>query len=219
MSGADRIVSVDGTAIPLRGDDIDTDRIIPARYLKTISFEGLEAHVFEDDRSAALTAGRSAALTAGRKTVAHPFDDSRFAGASVLLVHTNFGCGSSREHAPQALYRWGIRAVVGVSFSDIFFGNAALMGLPCVTARREDVDALMARVEEQPDTRVRVDLQQLTCEAAGSSCAIHLPAAARDAFVSGAWDTTGMLLERFDEVRAVAARLPYVNGFSVIPPA
>ena len=209
MSGAERIVTIAGTAIPVRGDDIDTDRIIPARYLKTISFEGLEAHVFEDDRSAALTAGR---------TAGHPFDDTRFIGASVLLVHSNFGCGSSREHAPQAIYRWGIRVIVGVSFSDIFFGNAALMGLPCVTARREDVDALMARVEENPDTRLRVDLQQLTCDAGGFSCAVHLPAATRDAFVSGAWDTTGMLLARFDEVRDVAARLPYVNGFSVIPP-
>jgi 3-isopropylmalate/(R)-2-methylmalate dehydratase small subunit len=106
-----------------------------------------------------------------------------------------------------------------VSFSDIFFGNAALMGLPCVSAQREDVDALMARVEKHPETRLRVDLEQLTCDGAGFSCAVHLPAAARDAFVSGAWDTTGMLLERFDEVRDVAARLPYVNGFSVIPPA
>ena len=137
MSGAGRIVTISGTGIPLRGDDIDTDRIIPARYLRTISFEGLESHVFEDDRSAALTAGRVAV---------HPFDDARFAGASVLLVHTNFGCGSSREHAPQAIYRWGIRAVVGVSFSDIFIVNASLMGLRCVTARREDVDALMARI-------------------------------------------------------------------------
>lgn len=203
MSGAARIVAIAGSGLPLRGDDIDTDRIIPARYLKTISFAGLEAHVFEDDRKAA----------------AHPFDDARFAGASVLLVHSNFGCGSSREHAPQAIYRWGIRAVVGVSFSDIFFGNAALMGLPCVTVGRGDVDTLMARVEAHPNTRLRVDLQELTCEAEDFSCAVRLPEAARDAFVTGAWDTTGMLLERFEEVRAVGARLPYVNGFSVTPPS
>jgi 3-isopropylmalate/(R)-2-methylmalate dehydratase small subunit len=203
MSGAERIVTIEGTALPLRGDDIDTDRIIPARYLRTITFDGLEAHLFEDDRKAA----------------AHAVDDARFAGASVLLVHSNFGCGSSREHAPQAIYRWGIRAVVGVSFSDIFFGNAALIGLPCVTARREDLDALMTRVDEHPDTRLRVDLRELTCEADGFSCAVQLPDGAREAFISGAWDTTGMLLERFEEVRAVAARLPYVNGFSVIPRA
>jgi 3-isopropylmalate/(R)-2-methylmalate dehydratase small subunit len=208
VSGAERIVAIEGTAVPLRGDDIDTDRIIPARYLRTISFDGLEDHLFEDDRSAALTASSP-----------HPFDDERFAGASVLLVHNNFGCGSSREHAPQAIYRWGIRVVIGVSFSDIFFGNAALIGLPCVTARREDVDALMDRVEQQPATRLRVDLRTLACEADGVSCAVHLPGAARDAFVSGAWDTTGMLLERYEDVREVAARLPYISGFSATPRA
>ena len=203
MSGAQRILGVEGTALPVRGEDIDTDRIIPARYLRTVSFDGLEAHVFEDDRKAA----------------AHPFDDPRFAGASVLLVHSNFGCGSSREHAPQAILRWGIRAIVGVSFSDIFFGNAALIGLPCVTAAPADVDALMTRVETHPATRLRVDLGELRCDADGWSCAVHLPGAVRDAFVSGAWDTTGMLLEQYEDVRRVAARLPYVSGFSATPRA
>jgi len=198
VTGALRITSVEGAAIPLRGDDIDTDRIIPARYLRTVSFERLEEHLFEDDR----------------KSGPHPFDDMRFAGARVLLVHDNFGCGSSREHAPQALYRWGIRAIVGVSFSDIFFGNAAMIGLPCVAAARTDVDALMARVEQHPGSAVRVDLRELTCASDGFSCAVELPAAARDAFMSGAWDTTGMLLERYDEVRDVAARLPYVHSFA-----
>ena len=200
---AELISSVDGRAIPLRGDDIDTDRIIPARYLRTVSFENLEHHVFEDDR----------------KTVAHPFDDARFAGARVMLVHSNFGCGSSREHAGQAIYRRGIRMIIGVSFSDIFFGNAALIGLPCVAATREHVDALMALVETHPATSVRVDLATLTCQAGAFSCPVHMPAAARDAFVSGAWDTTGMLMDRFDEVRAVADRLPYVNAFSGPRPA
>jgi 3-isopropylmalate/(R)-2-methylmalate dehydratase small subunit len=203
MSAAQRIVAIAGTAIPLRGDDIDTDRIIPARYLRTVSFDGLEAHLFEDDR----------------RTTAHPFDDARFADASVLIVHTNFGCGSSREHAPQAIYRWGIRAVIGVSFSDIFFGNAALIGLPCLTASRADVEALMARVEQQPSIRLQVDLREGRCEAGGVACDVHLPGPLRDAFASGAWDTTGMLLEQYDEVRAVAARLPYLNDFSVTPRA
>jgi 3-isopropylmalate/(R)-2-methylmalate dehydratase small subunit len=211
MSGAERIAAIEGTAIPLPGDDIDTDRIIPARYLRTVSFEGLEAHVFEDDRSAS--------LTAGRKSAAHAFDDSRFAGASVLLVHSNFGCGSSREHAPQAIYRWGIRAIVGVSFSDIFFGNAALIGLPCVTAALEDLNVLMSAVEQNPVIRLRVDLNGLTCAAGDFSCTIRMPAAARDAFVSGTWDTTGMLLERYEEVRALANQLPYVSGFSASPRA
>jgi 3-isopropylmalate/(R)-2-methylmalate dehydratase small subunit len=211
VSEAQRIITVEGTGLPLRGEDIDTDRIIPARYLRTISFEGLEAHLFEDDRAAAVAAGRDART--------HPFDDARFAGASVLLVDSNFGCGSSREHAPQAIYRWGIRALVGVSFSDIFFGNAALIGLPCVTAARADVATLMASVEQHPTERMRVDLRELRCHAGRFSCAVHLPGAVRDAFVAGTWDTTGMLLERYDEVRAVAARLPYLSDFSVTPPA
>jgi 3-isopropylmalate/(R)-2-methylmalate dehydratase small subunit len=201
-----RIASIEGTALPLSGDDIDTDRIIPARYLRVVSFDGIEQYVFEDDRSAALTAGRSGAV--------HPFDDPRFAGARILIVQRNFGCGSSREHAPQALYRWGIRAIVGESFSDIFFGNAALMGLPCLTANRRDIDALIGLVEQQPARLVRIDLETLDCVTDGFSCSVRIPAHAREAFVSGAWDTTGMLLDRFDEVRAVAARLPYLTGFT-----
>ena len=203
MSERLRITVIEGTGIPVRGDDIDTDRIIPARYLRTVSFEGLEQHVFEDDRTA----------------TAHPFNDSRFSGARVLFVNRNFGCGSSREHAPQALYRWGIRAIVGVSFSDIFFGNAALVGLPCVSAASEDVNALMSFVEQRPAATIRVDLRDLTCQSEGLLCAIRMPAAARHAFVSGTWDPTSMLLERFDEVRAVASKLPYLSGFCAIPPA
>jgi 3-isopropylmalate/(R)-2-methylmalate dehydratase small subunit len=203
MSAAQRITAVEGRALPLRGDDIDTDRIIPARYLRTVSFEGLEQHVFEDDR----------------KSSRHSFDDGRYGGARVLVVQGNFGCGSSREHAPQALYRWGIRAIVGESFSDIFFGNAALIGLPCLSAARADIDALMALVEQEPRTDVRVDLTNLTCRAGALTCAVTLAAAVRDAFVAGTWDTTGMLLEDFDQVRAVAARLPYLRGFAAAPPA
>ena len=204
MSGALRIGAVEGTALPLRGDDIDTDRIIPARYLRSISFEGLERHVFEDDRSA---------FAPDRGALSHPFDDPRFAGARVLVVQRNFGCGSSREHAPQALYRRGIRVIVGESFSDIFFGNAAMMGLPCATAARPDVDALLSVVEEDPPLGVRVDLDALTCVAGSFSCAVSLPAAAREAFLTGVWDTTGLLLDRYDEVRATASRLPYLAGF------
>ena len=193
-----RIVWIEGTALPLPGDDIDTDRIIPARYLRVVSFDGIEQHVFEDDR----------------KTSAHPFDDGRFAGARVLIVQRNFGCGSSREHAPQALYRWGIRTIVGESFSDIFFGNAALMGLPCVTAARGDVDRLIAIVAQQPSQGVRINLETLDCATDGFTCSVRMPANTREAFLSGAWDTTGMLLDRYDEVRRVAAGLPYLNGFT-----
>ena len=191
------IALVRGRGIPLRGDDIDTDRIIPARFLRTVTFEGLEDHVFEDDR----------------KSSAHPFDAGRYQGAAVLLVNANFGCGSSREHAPQALQRWGIEAVIGESFAGIFFGNALMIGLPCITCSSSDVAALMERVERNPEAEMRVDLVAGVCELEGFRCAMSLPPNARDALITGAWDTTGMLLDRFEEVEATAANLPYVRGF------
>ena len=192
------ITRVTGRAVPLRGDDIDTDRIIPARFLRAVTFEGLEAHLFEDDRAAA---------------AGHPFSHPAYRGAAVLLVNANFGCGSSREHAPQAIRRWGIQAVAGQSFSEIFFGNAVALGLPCVTVDAEAIDALMTAVERDPSTEVAVDLNALEVRAAGRSWGARLPAPARDAFVSGLWDATGLLLDRYDEVEAVAARLPYVASF------
>jgi 3-isopropylmalate/(R)-2-methylmalate dehydratase small subunit len=190
----------------MRGDDIDTDRIMPARFLRAVTFEGLERHLFEDER-----AGSAAGQGASRQ---HPFDDPRYAGASILVVNRNFGCGSSREHAPQALHRWGIRAVVGESFSEIFFGNALMIGLACATATSGDVRALMERIEHNPGARLRVDLEGQLCELEGFSCSIALPGHARDALMTGAWDTTGLLLERYEEVNAVAARLPYISGFA-----
>jgi 3-isopropylmalate/(R)-2-methylmalate dehydratase small subunit len=192
-----KVTRIEGRALPMRGNDIDTDRIIPARFLRSVTFEGLERHLFEDDR----------------KTVKHPFDDERYQGSSVLLVNANFGCGSSREHAPQALQRWGIDAVVGESFAEIFFGNSTMIGLPCVTASAADVDALMKLIESRPQTQLRVDLTSGTCEADGFRCRVTLPAKIRDAFATGAWDTTGMLLHNFAEVESTAKRLPYVRGF------
>ena len=203
MSAAQEIKGVTGRGIPVRGEDVDTDRIIPARYLRAVSFDGIEAHVFEDDR---------AALKATRAV--HPFDDGRFQSASVLVVNRNFGCGSSREHAPQAIARWGIRLIVGESYSDIFFGNSGVIGLPCVTAAKADVERLQTAIEANPTAAVRVDLVGMACTWPGGSCAITMPAAVRHAFVTGAWDTTGMLLDKFEQVRAVAARLPYVSGFA-----
>jgi len=200
-----KVTVVEGTALPMRGDDIDTDRIMPARFLRAVTFEGLEQHLFEDERTGSVAGDRPGS--------AHPFDNARYAGATILLVNRNFGCGSSREHAPQGLHRWGINAVVGESFSEIFFGNSLMLGLPCLTASPDDVRTLMDRVEKQPDARVRVDLQAGTCEVEGFRCAVSIPANARDALVTGAWDTTGLLLERYGEVDAVAAKLPYVSGF------
>lgn len=190
----------------MRGDDIDTDRIMPARFLRAVTFEGLERHLFEDERAGSVAAAQAHGV--------HPFDNPHYQGASVLLVNSNFGCGSSREHAPQALRRWGIRAVVGESFSEIFFGNAVMIGMPCVTAAPDEVRELMERVEERPDARLRIDLKARTCELDGFTCAVAISSHVRDAFVTGAWDTTGLLLERYDEVDAVSGRLPYVSGFS-----
>jgi 3-isopropylmalate/(R)-2-methylmalate dehydratase small subunit len=143
----------------------------------------------------------------------HPFDDPRYRGASIVIVNRNFGCGSSREHAPQGLRRAGIHAVLGESFSEIFFGNSLMIGLPCVTASPDHIAALMDRVETRPDTRFRIDLENRTCVAGDFTCPISLPPHARDALVTGAWDTTGLLLERYEEVDAVAEKLPYVRGF------
>ena len=192
-----RITHVEGRGLPLRGSDIDTDRIIPARYLRSITFEGMEQHLFEDDR----------------KTTGHPVDDPRFAGASVLIVNSNFGCGSSREHAPQSIQRRGIKAIVGESFAEIFFGNSVMIGLPCVTASGADVRALQDLVERNPRADIAIDLLAGTCVADGLAVTVSLPPSARDAFSTGAWDTTGLLLDRYDQVNATAARLPYVGGF------
>ena len=196
------VTTVHGRALPLRGDDIDTDRIMPARFLVGVSFDGLEKHVFEDDRKAAV-----------RPHNRHPFDVGTYQGARILIVNSNFGCGSSREHAPQGLHRWGIDAVVGVSFAEIFFGNSVMIGMPCVTAAAADIKALMEFVEKKPTAELTIDLVAGTCQTEGFSCRVSLPPNVRDAFTTGAWDTTGMLLDHYEQVDAASARLPYVTGF------
>jgi 3-isopropylmalate/(R)-2-methylmalate dehydratase small subunit len=195
---AGAIREVAGRGLPLRGHDIDTDRIMPARFLVAVSFEGLEQHLFEDDRKA---------------DPDHAFNDPRYNGASILVVNTNFGCGSSREHAPQGLVRAGYRAIVGESFSEIFQGNAAILGLPCFVASHDDVDRLQTLIEKTPGVVIAADIASGAITAGPLTLSAGLPAALRDGFLSGQWDPTATLLDRFDEVRAVAARLPYVNGF------
>ena len=192
------ILTIGGRGLALRGDDIDTDRIMPARFLRSVSFEGLERHLFEDDRAA---------------QPSHAFNDPRFRGAAILVVNANFGCGSSREHAPQGLVRAGIRAVVGQSFSEIFQGNAAMLGMPCLAAEPAEVDALQQLIERAPETAIAIDVASGAVAAGGVTFTARLPHALRDAFVSGQWNPTAMLLDRFEEVRAVAASLPYVRGF------
>jgi 3-isopropylmalate/(R)-2-methylmalate dehydratase small subunit len=197
-------MTIAGRAVVLRGDDIDTDRIMPARFLRAVSFDGLEAHVFEDDRRAGAAAG-----------VRHPFDDPAHAGAAVLIVNRNFGCGSSREHAPQALARWGLKAIVGESFAEIFFSNATALGVPCVSARPADVQALMAEVDRDAAAGVTVDLAAMTARCGGVQVACTMPAAARSAFLAGTWDATALLTADFEAVREAAARLPYLSGFKL----
>jgi len=195
----ERLTRVAGRALPLLGDNIDTDRIIPARFLRSVSFEGLEQHLFEDDRA---QAGAS-----------HPFSNPAYDEAAILVVNANFGCGSSREHAPQAIRRRGIRAVVGESFSEIFFGNSAALGMPCVTVLPESARQLQAMAEAKPGAEFTIDLAAMLVTADGLSAPVQLPAAARESFLDGSWDATGLLLERYDEVRAVAGRLPYISGW------
>ena len=199
-----RRIRIEGPGIVVRGNDIDTDRIIPARYLRTVTFDGLGAHAFEDDRAEARRAGRT-----------HPFDDPRFSAARILLVSNNFGCGSSREHAPQALSRWGqgLRAIVGESFAEIFFGNCLALGIPCIVVQRGALESLMQSVEHDPDASVVVDLdaRQVT---SGSTCApLDIPEAVRQALTEGRWDTTAELLAGRDAIARTAARLPYLGDF------
>jgi 3-isopropylmalate/(R)-2-methylmalate dehydratase small subunit len=194
----ERIHRVKGKGIPLRGDNIDTDRIIPARFLKSITFEGLEDHLFEDDRAMAAS---------------HPISNPAYRGATILVVNKNFGCGSSREHAPQAIRRRGIKAVIGESYSDIFFGNSVALGMPCVTAPHVDVDALMGLIEREPSVELTVDVESMMVTGGGLSIRAKLPPGARESFLDGAWDATGLLLDRFETVEAVAKRLPYISGW------
>jgi 3-isopropylmalate/(R)-2-methylmalate dehydratase small subunit len=192
------ISHLSGRGLPLRGNDIDTDRIMPARFLRAISFEGLEQYLFVDDRAA---------------DPSHPFNDARYAGASILVVNANFGCGSSREHAPQGLLRAGIAGIVGESFSEIFQGNAAMIGMPCFAADHASIERLQTLVETSPQIPITASVADGVVVAGDLRISATLPPAARDAFLSGQWNPTAMLLERFDEVQAVAARLPYIRGF------
>ena len=192
------ITAVTGRALPLRGDELDTDRIMPARFLKAVTFDGLERHVFEDDRAS---------------NPNHPFNNARYNGASILVVNANFGCGSSREHAPQGLVRYGVKAIVGESYSEIFLGNSSVLGLPCFTADKASIEALQSVIERAPETIVdaRVDTGVIT---AGSlTIQAQLPAGVRDAFLTDKWNPTSMLLANFEQVRNTASHVPYVAGF------
>jgi len=195
----DKIEQVAGRACVLRGDDIDTDRIIPARFMKVVTFDGLGEHAFEDDREGAK----------GN----HPLDDERFEGAEILVVGRNFGCGSSREHAPQALLRRGFRAFVGASFAEIFAGNCTALGLPCATLAADDLAALMESVELDPSQTVTVDVEAETVSSRAGRFRATIPAGTRKQLLEGTWDGTAVLLEAGDAIERTAEGLPYVTVF------
>ncbi len=197
---ANPVTSVEGRGCVLRGHDIDTDRIIPARYLRELTFEGLGPYAFEDDRKAAH----------GK----HPLDEERFEGASILVVGKNFGCGSSQEHAPQSLMRFGFRAFVGESFAEIFFGNCTTLGLPCVCLAPEAIEPLRNAVEIDPTQTLRIDLAAMTLTSSLGAQPITMPEGARRMLLEGAWDATATLLEARDAIEATARRLPYLQGFA-----
>ena len=192
-----------GAAIALRGNDIDTDRIIPARFLKGVSFAGLEAHVFADERRAAR----------GRSSL-HAFDDPRHREARILVVNKNFGCGSSREHAPQALRRWGITAVVGESFGEIFAGNCVAIGVPCLRVTEGDAALLQEAAEGDGARMFMVDLEDKTIRSGNLLVPVDLPDGARAQFLDGLWDATSVLLAAGAQIDRTAARLPYLNGWA-----
>jgi 3-isopropylmalate/(R)-2-methylmalate dehydratase small subunit len=194
-----KIERVTGTGIPLLLDDIDTDRIIPARYLRCVTFDGLGEHSFEDDR---------------KQDPHHPFDDPRFKGAKILIAGRNFGCGSSREHAPQALQRWGIAAIVGESFAEIFFGNCTALGLPCVRASHADLKQLGDAIVASPKLVLTVDLVKQTVQYGEKSVPCTMADGPRKALVTGEFDFLAQLLAGKEQIREKAAALPYMTNFA-----
>jgi 3-isopropylmalate/(R)-2-methylmalate dehydratase small subunit len=203
MSEIIKINKISGTAVPLRGNDIDTDRIIPARYLKEVTFARMGEYPFFDERFDG----------SGRKKD-HPLNDPEYRGAALLFVNKNFGCGSSREHAPQALHRFGIKAIVGESFASIFAGNCTMMGVPTVAVGEKAIEQLMKSVEENPKTEYTVDLDSKTLTYGDEKIPIDLPETFRTALITGSWDSTALLRANLDRVKETAAKLPYLNRFA-----
>jgi len=194
-----KILSVSGRAVCVPGNDIDTDRIIPARFMKCVSFDGLGEFLFYDVRKHLDGTNQQ-----------HPLNEERFNGATVLLSGANFGCGSSREHAPQAIAKYGFKAIIAENFAEIFFGNCTTLGIPCVSASREDIAKAAAAVAANPQLEVTIDLQALEVSFGGQSIKVTQRESARDGLVNGRWDAIGELIEGKTAVAATAAKLPYV---------
>ncbi|MEI7776498.1 MAG: 3-isopropylmalate dehydratase small subunit [Verrucomicrobiota bacterium] len=195
----EKITQTSGRGVYVPGDDLDTDRVIPARFMKCITFDGLGEFAFFDARAAAKAEGKT-----------HPLDDARFTGASILFSGSNFGCGSSREHAPQALYRFGIRAVIAESFAEIFFGNSITLGMPCAVMSGQDIRAVAQIIESDPAALITLDLLEGKLSIADMDFPATLPVHAQEALVTGKWDAIADLLEGIEDVRTCAAKLPYM---------
>jgi 3-isopropylmalate/(R)-2-methylmalate dehydratase small subunit len=195
-----KITKITGTSVYVPGSDIDTDRIIPARFMKCVTFDGLGEFLFYDMRHDESGAKKD-----------HPLNDPRFAGASILLSNANFGCGSSREHAPQALAKHGIKAVVAESFAEIFFGNSTTLGMPCLSVSNADILALAKVIEAKPDTAVTVDVAAGTVTAGTLTVSASMKPGARESLINGEWDPIAQLLDGAEQTKKVAAALPYLS--------
>ncbi|MFO1019770.1 MAG: 3-isopropylmalate dehydratase small subunit [Planctomycetales bacterium] len=194
-----KIEQVQGRTVPLPLDDIDTDRIIPARFLRCVTFEGLGEHSFEDDR---------------KQDPEHPFNKPHFQGGSILLAGRNFGCGSSREHAPQALIRWGIKALIAESFAEIFFGNCTSNGVPCVSAPPEEIKKLAEAIEKDPKLEVTVDVVNREVRYGATKFPVKILDSAHKSLTSGQWDFLSQLVEAKPEIQKTASHLPYMTNFA-----
>ncbi|MBN2525645.1 MAG: 3-isopropylmalate dehydratase small subunit [Deltaproteobacteria bacterium] len=196
------IDQISGTGVPVRGNDIDTDRIIPARFLKRVTFDGLGAHAFEDDIAAVAAKG-------GR----HPFRDDKYSGAAVLVSNSNFGCGSSREHAPQALNRFGIRAIIAESYSEIFFGNCVSLGIPCFSVSHDVADYILSSIEENSSMVLEISVENEALKIGDEVIAVSLPKGAKGQFLDGTWNARAQLLANLEKVRIMAKSIPYFSEY------
>ncbi|MGL5833566.1 MAG: 3-isopropylmalate dehydratase small subunit [Waterburya sp.] len=194
------VKKISGKAIAVEGNDIDTDRIIPARFLRCVTFDGLGEHAFADDRA--------------QSNGNHPFDQPQYQGASILVVNNNFGCGSSREHAPQALAKWGIKAIIGQSFAEIFSGNCVAIGVPCLMTNPEEIQQLQGFIKDNPEAQITVDLVTMSITSdnlSNISIPVQLNEGSREMFLKGTWDNCGLLVSNAEKVKITATKLPYVN--------
>ncbi|YAI81812.1 MAG: 3-isopropylmalate dehydratase small subunit [cyanobacterium endosymbiont of Rhopalodia sterrenbergii] len=192
-----QVQTISGSGVTVVGDDIDTDRIVPARFLRCVTFEGLGEQVFADDR----------AQLRGK----HFFDLPQYQGAKILVVNANFGCGSSREHAPQAIIRWGIQAIVGESFAEIFYGNCIANGIPCVTAKPENIKQLQTLIQTRPQQEITLELTKMKLSAGTWVTLIEMGEGSRQMLLGGTWDSCGQLVKNIEKVHEIASQLPYLN--------